>query len=151
MSRFSRLIAAHLLVGALLALVSSPASAGLLHKHRHHEPVCCVEEPGCCAEPCCEPAPCIEYRHHHGLFHKHRHGCCEPATYETVLDVTSPETGCTVQVPVCLPVCCDGCPSVHGRCTLIGCGEVCFDWCCGVTVKVRFKKCGDLLVTYCGF
>ncbi|MFM8577943.1 MAG: hypothetical protein ACKOCN_03975 [Planctomycetaceae bacterium] len=151
MTAISRSVGTPLLLVAAVALVATPASAGLLHKHGHHEPSCCVEEPTCCPEPCCEPAPCIEYHHHRGLGHKHRHGCCETATYETVLEVTSPETGCTVQVPVCLPVCCDGSPSVHGRCTLFGCGEVCFDWCCGVTVKVRFKKCGDLTVTYCGF
>lgn len=151
------------LVAALalaLGFAASTASAGLRHhlKHRHdpsccvEEPACCVEEPACCAQPCC-PAPCITYKHHHGLFHKkHRHGgCCPEPTYETVLHVTSPETCCTVDVPVCLPACCEGCPVEHSRCTLFGCGEVRYDWCCGVSVKVRFKKCGDVAVTYCGF
>ena len=148
-------------VALFAGLAASTTFAGLRHHHRHHhdcdccveEPACCVEEPVCHAEPCC-PAPCITYKHHHGLFHhkKHRHGgCCPEPTYETVLHVTSPETCCTVDVPVCLPACCDGCPVEHSRCTLFGCGEVCYDYCCGVSVKVRFKKCGDVCVTYCGF
>lgn len=145
------------LAALFLGLSASTAFAGLRH-HRHHdaaccdEPACCVEEPACCAEPCC-PAPCITYRHHHGLFHKKHHhgGCCPEPTYETVLHVTSPKTCCAVDVPVCLPVCCDGCPAEHSRCTLFGGGEVCYDYCCGVSVKVRFKKCGDVVVTYCGF
>ena len=72
---------------------------------------------------------------------------CDPVATR-VLCVTNPRTCCQVQVPVCLPCCCDDSPKVHGRRTLIGDGVVHFDYCCGVTVSVRFDRCGDVLVTY---
>lgn len=111
------------------------------------EPTCCAPEPTCCAEPCCPQEPCITYRHR-GCHRKHD-SCCGPEpTYETVLNVTSPETCCSVCVPVCLPCCCEGCPAEKARCTVFGKGQVRYDWCCGVSVIVRFKKCGDIVVTY---
>jgi hypothetical protein len=72
-------------------------------------------------------------------------------TYETVLNPVSPETCQAVAVPVCLPVCCQGCPCETSRCTLFGCGQVRYDYACGCSVIVRFKKCGDICVTYVGF
>jgi len=160
-----------LVFGGLAAAVVSTlgvAEAGFGHlRHRHGcEPGCAAIEPGCSAfEPtcACEPTcaaetvcpsnPCIKYRHKHALLHKHAHGCgcCPEPTYETVLEATSPETCCTVAIPVCLPACCDGCPCERSRCTLFGCGEVRYDYCCGVSVVVRFQKGGDILVTYHGF
>jgi hypothetical protein len=116
----------------------------------------CGFEPGCGPVTCCPTNPCITYRHK--LCHRHRHGghgghggCCPEPTYETVLDVTSPETGCTVAVPVCLPACCQGCPCQTSRCTLLGCGQVRYDYACGVSVIVRFQKRGDIRVIYEGF
>ena len=144
------------------------ADAGFGHRHRCEpgcaavepgcsafEPACPIEpscglEPGCAAEPCC-PAPCIKYSHKHAHRHKHDCGCCPEPTYETVLQATSPETCCTVAVPVCLPACCEGCPCEKSRCTLLGCGQVRYDYACGCSVIVRFQKCGDILVTYVGF
>jgi hypothetical protein len=160
--------------GLAIAVLAAglPASAGLFGNHRHaagcadpgcavepgcsaFEPACPVEpsccfEPGCAAEPCC-PAPCIKYRHKHAHRHKHDCGCCPEPTYETVLHATSPETCKTVAVPVCLPVCCQGCPCETSRCTLFGCGQVRYDYACGCSVIVRFQKGGDILVTYVGF
>ena len=78
-------------------------------------------------------------------------GCCEEPTYETVLSPTSPETCCTVNVPVCLPACCQGCPCETSRCTLLGCGQVRYDYGCGCSVVIRFQKHGDICVTYVGF
>ena len=122
------------------------------------EPTCAVIdasgwEPGCGCESVCPSNPCIKYRHKHACLHKHALGCgcCPQPTYETVLEATSPETCCAVAVPVCLPACCQGCPCETSRCTLFGCGQVRFDYCCGVSVVVRFQKCGDILVTYHGF
>jgi hypothetical protein len=161
------------LAAALVLGMGAGADAGFGHRHhRHCEPDCAAVEPGCSAftpascavepscgfEPdcgpvsCCPTNPCSTSRHKH--CHRHRHGrggCCEEPTYETVLDVTSPETGCTVAVPVCLPACCQGCPCETSRCTLLGCGQVRYDYCCGVSVIVRFQKCGDIKVTYAGF
>ncbi len=115
------------------------------------EPTCCAAEPGCGAAPCCPTQPCIKYHHKHAHRHKHARGCCEEPTYETVLTPTSPETCCTVAVPVCLPVCCQGCPCESSRCTLFGCGQVRYDYGCGCSVIVRFQKSGDILVIYEGF
>jgi hypothetical protein len=163
----SRLLASGLAALVLSAGLAASATAGIFH-HRHAEPgcaaepsccmpepiayaepSCCAVEPSCCAAPCCPTNPCITYSHR-GCHHKQRKGCCVEPTFETVLNVTSPETGCTVCVPVCLPACCEGCPVEKSHCTLFGKGKVRFDWCCGVSVIVRFSKCGDVHVTYVG-
>ena len=156
------------LAAALVLSSCVAAEAGFGHRHRHaagcadiepgcsaFEPACCIEpscalEPGCGAVSCCPTNPCIKYHHKHA--HKHRHcGCCPEPTYETVLNPVSPETCCAVAVPVCLPVCCQGCPCETSRCTLLGCGQVRYDYACGCSVIVRFQKSGDILVTYVGF
>jgi hypothetical protein len=156
---------------ALSIVLGADAGAGFGHHRRHTDPGCaapvevgcsafeptcalepsCGAEPGCGAETCCPTNPCIKYRHKHG--HKHHCGksCCAEPSYETVLNPTSPETGCTIAVPVCLPACCQGCPCESSRCTLLGCGQVRYDYACGCSVIVRFQKHGDILVTYVGF
>jgi hypothetical protein len=163
------------LAAVLLVAIGSSADAGFGHR-RHldptcaapeaacctepgltaFEPVCAAEpscgfEPGCGAETCCPTNPCIKYRHKHAHKHKHDRGCCEEPTYETVLNPTSPETCCTVAVPVCLPACCQGCPCETSRCTLLGCGQVRYYYACGCSVVIRFQKHGDIRVTYVGF
>lgn len=156
-------------LAAALVLSLGVAEAGFGHRHRQ-DPGCAAVEPGCSAfapacpievscacEPdcgamsCCPTNPCIKYHHKHAHRHKHDRGCCPEPTYETVLTPTSPETCCTVAVPVCLPACCEGCPCESSRCTLLGCGQVRYDYACGVSVIVRFQKRGDILVTYVGF
>ena len=154
---------------AALVLSLGVAEAGFGHRHRQDpgcaavEPGCsafapaCPTEPSCACEPdcgavsCCPTNPCIKYHHKHAHRHKHDRGCCPEPTYETVLTPTSPETCCTVSVPVCLPACCDGCPCESSRCTLLGCGQVRYDYACGVSVVIRFQKSGDIHVTYVGF
>jgi hypothetical protein len=97
------------------------------------------------ASDCC-PQPCIKYRHCGP-----RLCCgCEPGK-TIVLKVKDPCTCCEVDVPVCLPACCQGEPTV---CT--GKGFLCrdiveYEWCCGFYVRVAFKKCGDLVVTTRGY
>ena len=157
------------LAAAFALVIGSFADAGFGHHRRHADPSCAVEpgcsafEPACAIEPscemepdcgavtCCPSNPCIKYRHKHAHKHKHDCGCCPEPTYETVLTPTSPETCCTVNVPVCLPACCQGCPCETSRCTLFGCGQVRYDYACGCSVIVRFQKCGDICVTYVGF
>jgi hypothetical protein len=107
--------------------------------------------PGCAVPvaPCvCCPTPCIRYRH--AIFDLPKVRCCDPcaAPIKAVLCVKNPCTCCPVDVPVCLPACCCGEPKVSCRKTLLGDGTVTYDWCCGVSVVVRFDKCGDVLVTY---
>ena len=90
----------------------------------------------CCPTPCC-PTPCITYRHrgHHKV-------CCGCApSYETVLCATNPKTCCPGNIPVCVPGCCTGAPSMtcHHH-------TVRYEWCCGYKVTVRFKHNGDVVV-----
>ncbi len=103
------------------------------------EAECCTPKEVCC------PDPCIVYRHCGPKL------CCtcDPPK-EVVLQVEDPCTGCMVDVPICMPACCEGAPEVcHG--TGLFCRDVVtYDWCCGFSVKVVFRKRGDLLVTTWG-
>jgi hypothetical protein len=105
------------------------------------DPSCCVPAPPCC------PQPCIRYIDR--TCHKVCCGDCQPPV-KTVLKVVNPVTCCPVDVPVCLPACCDGCPAVDSRCGLLCGGVVVYDWCCGYRVVVRFDRCGDVTVVYRG-
>lgn len=105
-------------------------------------------DPTCCApaKPCC-PQPCIRYIDR--TCHKTCCNDCQPPV-KTVLKVVNPITCCPVEVPVCLPACCEGCPAVDSRCGLLCRGVVTYDWCCGYRVVVRFDRCGDVTVVYRG-
>lgn len=145
-----------ILVAALLAAMSfiavdSAEARGLLRATAAPE---AVPTPDVLAAapvgPCvCCPPPCIRYRN--AIFDLKR-VCCDPCKppLASVLCVKNPCTCCPVEVPVCLPSCCCGEPKVTCRKTLVGSGTVTFAWCCGVSVVVRFDKCGDVLVTYRG-
>lgn len=97
--------------------------------------------PSCAAAaPCC-PAPCITYRHHGPKI------CCGCApSVETVLVVNAPCTCCPVQIPVCLPSCCTGEPTVCCHKGFLGRDVVSYEWCCGFSVDVRFLRSGDIVV-----
>lgn len=96
------------------------------------------------ASACC-PKPCIKYRHRGPKL------CCtcEPGK-EVVLLVKDPCTCCEVEVPVCLPACCEGEPTVCNGKGFLCRDTVEYEWCCGFYVRVAFKKCGDLVVTTWG-
>jgi len=134
MTRLPHLFMVSRLATAVSLVIATLAQAGFGHRHRLAA--------GC--------DPCIRYRHKHAHRHRHARGCCPEPTFETVLNPVSPETCRAVAVPVCLPACCQGCPCETSRCTLFGCGQVRYDYACGVSVIVRFKKCGDICVTYVG-
>lgn len=144
---WNRCITATLLAGVVLVFASAetafarrtkPAEARLASLTKT------TGEPGCCApEPVCCPKPCIKYRH---CGPKLCCGPCKPPK-PIVLAVKDPCTGCEVEVPVCLPACCEGEPTV-----CCGKGFLCrdiveYEWCCGYYVRVAFKRCGDLVVT----
>ena len=78
--------------------------------------------------------------------------CCNPCVPTKKICVTAchPCTGCPVKIELCVPVCCDDCPAVSSRRTLIGAGLVRYDWCCGFTAVVRFDRCGGYRVIYRG-
>lgn len=91
---------------------------------------------------CC-PQYSIKYRHHCTL----RKTCCSSCeTYKTVLQVCDPCCGCTVDIPLCLPCCCEGSPKVCDRSGHFGRYSVTYEWCCGYRVKVVFDRCGDVTV-----
>ncbi|HVX10101.1 MAG TPA: hypothetical protein VHC22_02760 [Pirellulales bacterium] len=90
---------------------------------------------------CCCPQPCLIYRQR-----GHRGGCgCAPPV-EVVLTATNPCTCCPVAIPVCIPACCLGDPSVCCHRGFLGANVVDFDWACGYRVTVRFKHNGDVVV-----
>jgi hypothetical protein len=103
-------------------------------------------DPSSASGVCCPPA-CIAYRH---LGRVCKSLCCQPSV-ETVLSVKNPCTCCDVSIPVCLPACCLECaPDVSCRHGLFAQGIVSYDYACGVSVTVRFKHTGEILVTYRG-
>jgi hypothetical protein len=108
----------------------------------------------CGAPACGEPvvvscAPAIIYNH----VCVNRVCCCrcEPPI-QTVLSVTDPAccTACPVAIPICLPSCCTGAPTVCCWTGLFGRGVVRYDYCCGLSIKIVFRNCGDIVVTYIG-
>jgi hypothetical protein len=102
---------------------------------------CCAPKKACC------PAPCISY-----IDRSCRSVCCDSRPpVKTVLKMVNPQTCCEVEVPVCLPACCEGTPTVCAHCGIILCRSVVtYDWCCGYRVVVRFAPCGDVTVVYRG-
>lgn len=154
--RFGFTLAAATLVAASLFGATSNVEARGLFKAPEVAPVpdamnaaplgCAAPVPAPCV--CC-PTPCIKYRHALLPLCK---PCCDPCKppIKAVLAVKNPCTCCPVEVPVCLPSCCCGEPKVSCRKAVLGAGVVTYDWCCGVSVTVRFDKCGDVLVTYHG-
>jgi hypothetical protein len=63
-----------------------------------------------------------------------------------VLQVVDPCCCCYVEVPVCLPACCEAVPTVCSRHGLFGRRIVDYSWCCGYRIKIVFRRCGDLTV-----
>lgn len=97
--------------------------------------------PSCAPPVACCPAPCITYRHHGP---KICCGCTPPV--ETVLVVKDPCTCCPVQIPVCLPSCCTGEPTICCHKGFLGRDVVSYEWCCGFSVDIRFLRSGDIVV-----
>jgi hypothetical protein len=101
---------------------------------------------GCASLPPCCAKPCIRYRHHR----LRRSGCCYDCRppVNVILELTDPCCCCAepVAVPVCLPACCEGVPTVCERCGLLGRGVVNYRWCCGYRVKIVFHRDGDITV-----
>lgn len=71
--------------------------------------------------------------------------CCPPQ--HVVLQVPNPcDCGCPIDVPVCLPPCCNLPPKVDMRKGLFGAGIAIYDWCCDYKVKIIVKHNGDVIV-----
>ncbi|HEX5105730.1 MAG TPA: hypothetical protein VFV87_18045 [Pirellulaceae bacterium] len=98
---------------------------------------------GCCTptEICKDPR-CISYKSHRFLRCK-----WDPChTQKTVLQVPDYCCCCLVEVPVCIPACCSGAPTVCSHCGHFGHDVVEYSWCCGYHLKVVFDKCGNVVV-----
>ncbi|WDI40388.1 hypothetical protein [Bremerella sp. P1] len=130
-----------LLVAAVMLVSAGQATAA----NKNLEPGCCAPEP---PTPCCYE-PCFHYKTHK-LFVKKACpcSCCPPV--EAVLQVVDPRCNCFVDVPVCLPSCCTGVPTIDSRCGLFHRGIVEYEWCCGFKIKMVFKQCGHVDVHYYG-
>lgn len=85
--------------------------------------------------------PPLSYRHR--VFHAG--WSCYP-TAETVLTAISPCTCCPVAIPVCVPTCCQGAPSVSYRGARFCAGVVDFVWSNGYRVTARFRYDGQVTV-----
>ena len=102
-----------------------------------------------CGTPACAPAcspcqPTITYVHH-----GRKICCCEPPVQmELAVQVPCGCTCTTVNIPVCLPGCCNTAPSMICHWGPLGRGVVRYDYCCGVIVKIIFRPCGDIVVHY---
>jgi hypothetical protein len=101
---------------------------------------CCAPKADCCPKPCivyrsCGPKLCCD---------------CKPPK-EITLKVKNPCTGCEVDVPLCLPACCEGEPTVCCGKGIFCRDTVEYEWCCGFRAKVVFRHCGDLLVKTWGY
>lgn len=136
---------------ALFVLVQGAPAEARLFARRSAEKATSLEAAktdadGCAPKAACCPDPCIVYRHCGPKL------CCtcDPPK-EIVLKVEDPCTGCVVDVPICLPACCKGEPEVCYGTGLFCRDVVTYDWCCGFSVKVVFRKRGDLLVKTWGY
>jgi len=67
---------------------------------------------------------------------------------DVVMITENPADGCSYEIPLCLPACCTGAPSVESRCGLFGKGIVEYCWECGLVVEVEFRRRGDVEVEY---
>lgn len=65
-----------------------------------------------------------------------------------VVAVKNPQSGCVVNVPICVPPCCLDQPCIDSRCGLFHRGIVNYDYKCGFRIVFVFDRAGDLLVTY---
>jgi hypothetical protein len=76
----------------------------------------------------------------------HRDYCPPPPPQTVVLVVCHPCTDCKFEIPVCIPACCEGAPSMCFQRTLVGCGRTVFQWSCGYRVVVRYTHNGGYRV-----
>lgn len=129
-------------------LVGQPAPVAVAPQPVSPPVVITVPDPtalsaSCCPEKCC-PTPCITYRSK-----GERRSCLDDKpSVSLVVAVKNPQTGCVVNVPICIPCCCLDQPCVDSRCGLFHRGIVTYDYTCGFRIVFTFDRAGDLLVTY---
>ena len=68
-----------------------------------------------------------------------------------VMVTQNPADGCYYEIPLCIPACCVGEPSISGGRGLLGRGVVEYCWPCGFRAEVKFRHIlGDVKVDYEG-
>jgi hypothetical protein len=71
------------------------------------------------------------------------------AAFELLMVARNPADGCLYEIPLCLPECCVGEPTVQERRGLGGRGVVEYCWECGFTATLKFRhRLGDVKVEY---
>ncbi len=97
--------------------------------------------------PVVHPAPPIVT--HASLSARRLYRCHEEVSL--VMATIDPVTCCVYEIPLCVPACCTGAPTISSRSGLLGRGVVEYCWPCGFTAKVKFRHVlGDVKVEYDG-
>jgi len=92
-------------------------------------------------------APPIDY--HASRSARRMYRCHEQV--ELVMITKNPADGCLYEIPLCMPACCVGEPTIAERRGLAGRGVVEYCWDCGFTATVKFRhRRGDVKVAYDG-
>lgn len=91
--------------------------------------------------------PCIDYRTRLSARRMFR---CGQAT-QVIMVTKNPADCCQYEIPLCLPCCCEGEPTMCSDCGLLGRGVVEYTWECGFKATVIFRPilC-DVKVVYEG-
>jgi hypothetical protein len=97
-------------------------------------------------DPNVHPAPPIKYDTDHDARKMYRSG-----QVQLVMVTQDPSDGCCYEIPLCIPACCTGEPTVSGGKGLLGRGVVEYCWPCGFRAIVKFRHLrGDVRVDYEG-
>src|SRR5687768_12724343 len=130
-----------LLIASACALLLASADVASARGTVRAARVATVEvcQPAVCAPVCvpteiCKTPRCIDYRHHRFL--RCKFDPC--STNQVVLQVPDYCCCCLVEVPVCVPCCCEGAPSICTHKGIFGRSVVEYNWCCGYSLKVVF-------------
>lgn len=93
-----------------------------------------------------QPTPPIEYDTDHDARRMYRTG-----QVELVMLTQNPADGCLYEIPLCVPGCCVGEPTVSAGRGIFGRGVVEYCWSCGFKAEVKFRQIlGDVKVEYEG-
>jgi hypothetical protein len=93
-----------------------------------------------------KPTPPIEYDTDRDARKMYRTG-----KIDLVMLTKNPADGCAYEIPMCIPACCEGEPSVSGGRGILGRGIVEYRWACGFRAIVKFRHIrGDVEVEYEG-
>lgn len=138
MSRFALCVAVGLVAGLAGIAGAKTNSAGL-------EVIGELPTPATPVAAC--RAECVSYKYHH-LGSRCKFSRCDMK--EVVVLVQDPCTCCCVEVPVCVPCCCNQICTTDCRCGLFGREITEYCWDCGFRMEIVATKHGDFVVHYYG-